>query len=51
MGTFGMAALAVGVVVVGLGGTALWVRIRGHQFRREISQAQRAKSAGDLPEQ
>ena len=46
-----MAALAVGVVVVGLGGTALWVRIRGHQFRREISQAQREKSAGDLPEQ
>ncbi len=50
-GIWTMAALAVGVVVVGLGGTALWVRIRGHQFRREISQAQREKSVGDLPEQ
>ncbi len=46
-----MAALGVGVVVAGLGGTALWVRIRGHQFRRDIRQAQREKSVGDLPEQ
>jgi len=28
-----------------------WVRIRGHQFRRKIRQAQREKSVGDLPEQ
>jgi hypothetical protein len=46
-----MAALGVGVVVAGLGGTALWVRIRGHKFRREIAQAQREKSFSDLPEQ
>ncbi len=46
-----MAALGVGVVVAGLGGTALWVRIRGHQLRREIRRAQREKSVGDLPEQ
>jgi len=46
-----MAALGVGVVVVGLGGSALWVRIRGHQFRREIDQARLEKSVGDLPEQ
>ncbi len=50
-GIWTMAALGLGVVVVGLGGTALWVRIRGHQFRREIGQAQREKSVGDLPEQ
>jgi hypothetical protein len=50
-GIWTMAALGLGVVVVGLGGTALWVRIRGHQFRREIGRAQREKSVGDLPEQ
>jgi hypothetical protein len=50
-GVWAMAALGVGVVVVGLGCTTLWVRIRGHQFRREIRRAQREKSVGDLPEQ
>jgi hypothetical protein len=50
-GIWTMAALGIGVVVVGLGGTALWVRIRGHQFRREIAQAQREKNVSDLPEQ
>jgi hypothetical protein len=50
-GIWTMAALALGVVVVGLGGTALWVRIRGHQLRKEIRQAQHEKSVGDLPEQ
>jgi hypothetical protein len=50
-GIWTMAALGVGVVVVGLGSTALWVRIRGHQFRKEIRQAQHEKSVGDLPEQ
>jgi len=50
-GIWTMAPLGVGVVVVGLGSTALWVRIRGHQFRREIGQAQRERSVGDLPEQ
>ena len=50
-GVWAMAALGVGVVVVGLGGTAVWVRIRGHQFRREIRRAQREKSVSDLPEQ
>lgn len=43
-----MAALAVGVVVVGLVGTALWVRIRGRKFRREIREAQREGCAGGL---
>jgi hypothetical protein len=46
-----MAALGVSVVVVGLGGTALWVRIRGHQLRKEIRRVQREKSVADLPEQ
>ena len=46
-----MAALAVGVVVAGLAGSALWVRIRGRQIHKQIQAAQREKSAGDLPEQ
>ena len=50
-GIWTMAALGVGVVVAGLGGTALWVRIREHTFRREIAQAQREKRFSDLPEQ
>jgi hypothetical protein len=50
-GIWTMAALAVGVVVVGFGGTALWVKIRGRQFRRKIRQAQHEKGGGDLPEQ
>ena len=50
-GIWTMAVLGVGVVVAGLGGTALWVRIRGHTFRREIAQAQREKRFSDLPEQ
>jgi hypothetical protein len=49
-GIWAMAALGVGVVV-GLGGTALWVKIRGHQFRRGVRRVQREKSVGDLPEQ
>ncbi len=50
-GIWTMAALAVGVVVVGFGGTALWVKIRGRQFRRKIRQVQHEKGGGDLPEQ
>jgi hypothetical protein len=50
-GVWTMAALGVSVVVVGLGGTALWVRIRGHQLRKEIRRVQREKSVADLPEQ
>ena len=50
-GIWTMAALGVGVVVVGFGGTALWVKIRGRQFRRKIRQAQHEKGGGDLPEQ
>jgi hypothetical protein len=50
-GTWTMAALATGVVVLGLAGSALWVRMRGHQIRRKIQEAQRERGAGDLPEQ
>jgi hypothetical protein len=50
-GTWSMAALAVGVVVAGLAGSALWARMRGRRIRREIEEAQRAGGAGDLPEQ
>jgi hypothetical protein len=50
-GTWNMAALATGVVVLGLAGSALWVRMRGHQIRRKIQEAQRERGAGDLPEQ
>jgi hypothetical protein len=49
-GTWNMAALATGVVL-GLAGSALWVRMRGHQIRRKIQEAQRERGAGDLPEQ
>ena len=34
-GTWTMAALAAGVVVTGLAGSALWVRMRGRRIRRE----------------
>jgi hypothetical protein len=50
-GVWNMAALALGVVVVGLAGSALWVRMRGRQIRGEIQEAQREAGAGDLPEQ
>ena len=50
-GTWTMAALATGVVVLGLAGSALRVRMRGHQIRRKIQEAQRERGAGDLPEQ
>jgi hypothetical protein len=50
-GTWTMAALATGVVVLGLAGSALWLRMRGHQIRRKIQEAQRERGAGDLPEQ
>jgi hypothetical protein len=50
-GAWTMAALATGVVVLGLAGSALWVRMRGHQIRRKIQEAQRERGAGDLPEQ
>jgi hypothetical protein len=50
-GIWTMAALGLGVVVVGLAGTTLWVRIRGHQFRRKIRRAQHEKGGSDLPEQ
>lgn len=50
-GTWTMAALAAGVVIVGLAGSALWVRMRGRRIRREIQEARRAEDAGDLPEQ
>ena len=50
-GTWTMAALATGVVVLGLAGSALWVRMRGHQIRRKIQEAQRERDAGDLPGQ
>ena len=38
-GTWTMAALATGVVVLGLAGSALWLRMRGHQIRRKIQEA------------
>ncbi len=50
-GIWTMAALAAAVVVVSLVGSALWVRMRGRQIRGQIQEAQREKSAGDLPEQ
>jgi hypothetical protein len=50
-GTWTMAALAAGVVVAGLAGSALWVRMRGRRIRREIQEARRSEGAGDLPEQ
>jgi hypothetical protein len=50
-GVWSMAALAAGVVVAGLAGSALWARMRGRRIRREIEEARRAGGAGDLPEQ
>lgn len=46
-----MAAVAVGVVALGLASAALWVRIRGRRIRGQIQGARRAEGDGDLPEQ
>jgi hypothetical protein len=47
-GTWTMAALAAGVVVTGLAGSALWVRMRGRRIRREIQEARRSQFEADL---